>query len=348
MAAKLLYGDLDIWVYTGQFTADRPTDPTYAISKSVISGEQHIRFEISELVKDYIDIEFNNNYTTISTHIWVYWRLVRYFDDFKSDTTTGYNLASTGYGYFKDGINPVLGIGKQIDNQYLYVPTNEAVTVPVYIGEGGVTSVVFKKDGSTLSTITYTPITTPVNEEPDDLIKYPSNSSNPDTVIITLSDASTQTLTVAASYDDETCSSTSRFTPYKVSFVNKYGVIQDVWFYKKRKDSVNIKRESYRINTIGVLNDASVFYNYQDTTDKILNVEIDKTFSMNTGFLNEEYNDVLQQLLLTEYAWITEGGQAYPILPQTGSLSFKTSLNDKLIDYTLDFKYGFNEVNIIR
>jgi hypothetical protein len=348
MPAKLLYADLDIWIYDGQFTADRPTSSTYAINKAKLTGEQHIRFEISELIKDYIDVEFNNNYSSISTHIWVYWRLVRAFDDLKSDTTTGYRLASTGYGYFKDGINPVLGLGKQMDNQYLYVPTDENVTVPVYIGENGVSSLLFKKNGSTIATHTPTLITTPVNENPDDLIVYYQNNNNPDQIVITYNGSDTQTITVAASYEDQTCSSTSRFTPYKVSFINKYGVVQDIWFYKKRKDSISIQRESYRINTVTVTNDTSINYNYQDSTDKLLNIDIDKSFSMNTGYINEEYNQTLQELLISEHAWITEGGQAYPIIPQTGSLSFKTSLNDKLIDYTIDFKYGFNEVNIIR
>lgn len=348
MAARLLYADLDIWVYSGRFTTDRPSSATYRINKAVIGSEQHIKFEIAELIKDYIDIEFNNNYSSISSHIWVYYELTRYFDDFQSDLTTGYNIASTGYGYFRDAINPTLSNGKQIDNTFLYVPEDENVTVPVYIGEGGVSSVVFKKNGSTIATHTPTVVTTPSDEDADDLIKYFQNNNNPDEVVITYGGGSTETLTVAASYEDDTCSTTSRFTPYKVSFVNKYGVIQDIWFYKKRKDSISINRESYRINTVQVSNDTSIFYNFQDTTDKILNVDIDKTFTMNTGYVDEEYNDVLQQLLITEYAWITEDGQAYPIIPQTGSLAFKTSLNDKLIDYTLNFKYGFNEVNIIR
>lgn len=346
--ANLLYADLDIWVYDGAFTSARPTDPTYSITKPVIGTEQHIRFEIAELVKDYITIDFNNNYNTISTHVWVYWRLKRYFDDLKVEITTDFFLASTGYGFYKDGTNPVLGIGKQIDNQYLYVPTDEAVIVPVYIGNGGVTSVEFRKNNSTITTINYTLITTPSNEDPDDLIKYASNSSNPDTIIITLADSSTQTLYVSATYEDQTCSTTSRFTPRKISFINKYGVVQDVWFYKKRVDSISVERESYEINTVQVENDSSIFYNRQDTTEKLLNVMMQKTFTLNTGYVNEEYNNILQQLLISEYAWITEDGQAYPIIPQTGSLTLKTSLNDKLIDYTINFKYGFNEVNIIR
>jgi hypothetical protein len=41
-----------------------------------------------------------------------------------------------------------------------------------------------------------------------------------------------------------------KFKPAKVSFVNKFGAIQDVWFFKKSIESLNVTSEKYKSNTI--------------------------------------------------------------------------------------------------
>jgi len=51
---------------------------------------------------------------------------------------------------------------------------------------------------------------------------------------------------------------------------------------------------------------------------------------------------------MTEQAWIEEGGVAYPITPITKSLQYKTQLNDKLINFTVEFEYAYSEINLIR
>ena len=36
------------------------------------------------------------------------------------------------------------------------------------------------------------------------------------------------------------------------------------------------------------------------------------------------------------------------ILPVTKSMQYKTSVNDKLIDFTIDFEYAYSEINLVR
>jgi hypothetical protein len=69
---------------------------------------------------------------------------------------------------------------------------------------------------------------------------------------------------------------------------------------------------------------------------------------MNTGFIDEQYNEVIKQLMLSEQVWIDNGTNVLPVSLNSNSLSFKTSVNDKLIDYTLEFEYAFDKINTIR
>jgi hypothetical protein len=75
---------------------------------------------------------------------------------------------------------------------------------------------------------------------------------------------------------------------------------------------------------------------------------VQKSITLNTGFINEEYNEVIQQLMLTERAWVHEDDTIFPIIPKTQSLDYKSSLNDGLINYTIEFDYAYNEINLIK
>jgi hypothetical protein len=69
---------------------------------------------------------------------------------------------------------------------------------------------------------------------------------------------------------------------------------------------------------------------------------------MNTGFIQESFNEVIKQMMLSEQVWVDNGTEVLPITLNTKSLQFKKSVNDKLINYTVDFEYAFNKINDIR
>ena len=53
-------------------------------------------------------------------------------------------------------------------------------------------------------------------------------------------------------------------------------------------------------------------------------------------------------MMLSEQVWVDNGTEVLPITLNTKSLQFKKSVNDKLINYTVDFEYAFNKINDIR
>lgn len=339
--ATLTQAQLELKVWNGRFTSDRPSSATYTIVKRPISGENNVQFEVAELFKDYVEPTFANDYNNISTAVWVYWTITKSFSDAADSTQTGYGLGLQGYGYFSDGINPSLGTGKQMDNQYLYVPEGENITIPIFLGTNGVNNVTMYKGGSVVSNVNYTTIDSPVDEYSDDFISYVRNSDDIDYAVLTKDDSTTETIYVEAICEP-------KFDPYKISFLNKYGAIQDLWFFKKRTDKISFTKEEFVRNTIEVLSNASSSYSVNKAANVVLDLKSSKTFILNTGFVKEEYTETIQQLMLSENVWITESNNTYPVIPTTQELNYKTVLNDKLINFTVDFKYAFNESNIVR
>ena len=79
---------------------------------------------------------------------------------------------------------------------------------------------------------------------------------------------------------------------------------------------------------------------------------------MNTGFIHHSYNEVLKELLVSEYVYIhdprrsspTNGRYdlAVPINVVTNSLDIKTQRDDKLINYELQFEMDSEFIQSIR
>jgi len=139
-----------------------------------------------------------------------------------------------------------------------------------------------------------------------------------------------------------------KFKPHKVTFVNKNGVLDDMYFFKKSTDSMTTKRESYNANTIKADNTYSI--NQHNKRD--FNITANSMVKLSSGYLNESSNEKFKQLLLSEKVWITRTFKndelVLPINIKTSSISYKTSLNDKLVDYTIEFKDSYNAINNIR
>ena len=72
------------------------------------------------------------------------------------------------------------------------------------------------------------------------------------------------------------------------------------------------------------------------------------SLQLSTGYVNEDYNAWIEELMLSEKVWITLDGTLYPAKPKTSSQTFKTRLNDSLVAYTVDFDFAFDQIQNIR
>jgi hypothetical protein len=121
-----------------------------------------------------------------------------------------------------------------------------------------------------------------------------------------------------------------------------------MYFFKKAVEQMTVEKESYKSNTIGVYGE----YNKSNHVNRDFNVIGNESISLSSGYLSEEYNEVFKQLLLSEKVWVTNiletGEQVLPINVKTSDITYKTSLNNKLVEYTIEFDKSFDTINNIR
>ncbi len=355
------YATLAISIWNGEGNAT--VTAQYNIRKSA-SGA-FLNFEISELVRDYLDITFDGNYN--GQAVWVKWVHKAFDDDnqiiFEQTST---QLAVDGYYYFEEAQTATPSL--LISNRELFVLEDNTFRVPIYASNNP--TVVFYKDGEVVASETIGSSTLSSGQ-----IKYISiygDDVNYDTFQERVTDANgtfednyciqsflntysigaVDKITVSDSNGIETIKvnviEECKYEPKKVTFINKFGALQDMYFFKKAVENLTIKKESYKSNI------ALNYGGYNSTThvNRDFNVIGNESISLSSGYLSEEYNEVFKQLLLSEKVWITNiletGEQVLPINVKTSELTYKTSLNNKLVEYTIGFDNSFDVINNIR
>ena len=304
--ATLKTVNLSIYVYSGTSGSYSATDLKYTLQKSIISYQNNIIFEIAEIVRDYIDVTFDNDY--VSKTIWVT-TVAELIDDTNTVFTygspvTNTSLAFDGYGFYEDEINPQLTAYDLISSSTIYLPEDTAGKLPVYAATTG--SVV---TDSATTTITD-------NGNTNQKIQYITIPANTNTIAVKDSGGTTQkTITVV-----NVCE--PKFTPYKVTFINRYGVFQDLYAFKKTTESFNVTDEKFKRN---IISSSTVTYGVSQAQQTRYNINATSSITLNTGFIKEDMNETIEELFLSENLWIRYNGKTLPIIPKTKTCLLYTS-----------------------
>ena len=128
-----------------------------------------------------------------------------------------------------------------------------------------------------------------------------------------------------------------RYTPIDIFYQNKEGALASFTFFKKSVESLDVTSEMFEADRGQPNTGAHQFVTY--------NVQGKSKFSVNSGFINEEQNEIIKQMLLSEKLWKYENDVFVPLRIATKSLEYKTQTNDTLINYNVQFEYAFNEIN---
>ena len=81
---------------------------------------------------------------------------------------------------------------------------------------------------------------------------------------------------------------------------------------------------------------------------KTFNVNAKESLTLNTGFYPEDYNEVFKQMMLSERIWIEYDNKTLPVKVTSNDFSFRTRLNDKLINYTIQIEFAYDKINTVR
>jgi hypothetical protein len=127
----------------------------------------------------------------------------------------------------------------------------------------------------------------------------------------------------------------TKYTPVQCQFINRYGGWQFLTFFKARTNTIQTMGTTFKL-----LPDA-VNYNASRAQTKSFNINGGQNVKLNTGWLPENYNELIQDLLLAETILLDN----VPVEIATTATELKTSLRDRNINYELEFSYGFNLIN---
>ena len=138
---------------------------------------------------------------------------------------------------------------------------------------------------------------------------------------------------IIATNVEETCEPI--LEPQLVQFINRYGGLDFIWFFKMRTDSISTESKEYKLLQPAMNYDTTIGQNAK------YNFNGKQSVKMNTGFVNENYNELIQDLMLSEKVWIN----SIPAIVKSSGTEFKTQIRNKNINYEIEFEYAFDLIN---
>ena len=303
----------------------------YTIVKSCTAGSDVV-FEIAELCRDYLNMAITlvpadypeTNHIDISRAITFYdgadasGSIVQYGG---ADTNTVTHIGLDGYGTYMDGFNPTIGT-----RQILFTPnySTSPDTYELFLPENTAGALQYTDSGGDLKT--------------QDI----GASDTSDTI---------ETTTVTFKRID--CTKYGAGT--KIVFINKWGAIQELWFFLKSTETTNTKSENYQRNLMDFSTAGTPTYDTKKHPITTFNKQGKNSISLSSGFYPEYANAWFEELLLSENVWMVRpkyntptSDEIVPVNVKTSSMTHKTSLNDKLIEYTIEFEEAFDYINNVR
>ena len=353
--------ELKLYAWEGLVGA-RPASPEYTLTKSELSNDNYVVFEISELLRDFL---YTKYYTEAVDVIWVQWS---YNIDGGGATFETAHLAIDGFGYFEEGINPRTSIDPQDasytpmllqDNITVYFVKGEEIKLPIWAETEPFIDFTFtggdsvewqlvddfwdEYDVTWNSSLVDVQITD--NGNSNQKIQYlgiaPTDGiETGDTAVISSTIGNAQSITVTFK---EICE--LKYTPIRTVYYNKYGAIQDLWTVKKSTKSLSQTSSNYKANIIDL---STLSYSTYDHSNQRFDVQGQESISVSTGYMDESINDPVKQLMLSEQVWVEIGSDTYPVVVKTSSLTEKTSVNDKLVAYTFEFDFANGKIQNVR
>lgn len=136
-----------------------------------------------------------------------------------------------------------------------------------------------------------------------------------------------------------------KYNPIKLDFINRLGGKQSMYFFKNSTQTIEVKGSDYNTNTFST-------YPTYDTNlgqKRIYNKNGSKNIKCNSGWISEAENINIQDIMLSENLLLTydENGATVTkaVTLKTSSQLFKTHLNEKVINYELEFEVASQLIN---
>jgi hypothetical protein len=294
-----------------------PTTPNYTLTKPIASPTQTlIAWNISNFAKEFIKPIAPVNVsvpTEEDTACWCYMKIKRYSNNTLLDTETfvclnGYNQYSGGYNQSTtDAVIPLLNVDiKQLHTNYINCWLDSDASD--YEWQWGT-------DNDIISLPTE-----------GALYKLPLTYSLRNRLII-------DNEIIFNVNTEEICEPI--YTPIVCTFINRFGGWQYLTFFKANQQSIDVNSKDYN------LLHSSIDYNVLQGQKQRFNFQGKQKIKCNTGWVDENYSELIQDLLLSEIVLLDNK----PAIVKSQSADIKTHLKDKNINYEIDFEYNYGLIN---
>ena len=355
--------DLEVYIHTGTQSATT-VGYQYKLTGTAItpaSGNPYVVFDISELARDYLTNSFDGTYDCSA--VWINYEYTDYTPTAQTPVVVQLQ-GFDGYQYFEEGVQSSGAAYTAPDvlqsNTVIYKSDDGVLRVPVL--QDNDPDIHFLHHGEITNSVSVTNTTTAA-----DIIRYVDNEGASYDTFKERVEADSGTLEESAlgdvfsRYSTKPCDAVivdvagvitklsvvdipeCKYEPYRLTFVNKFGAFQDLWFFKASSVSLNTEKQSYEANTQSIGT-----YSINEHQKRVFSKMGSETMSLNTGFYPEAYNEVFRQLMLSEEVWIRYENNILPINIIDSGMDFKKSVNDKLINYTINVEFAFDKISNIR
>jgi hypothetical protein len=133
-----------------------------------------------------------------------------------------------------------------------------------------------------------------------------------------------------------------KYPNVRIKWKNRYGQFDYHNFYLVNRQGFSTTNRSYQPQ-LGTWESSTLGYNNYDSSKLNYIVDSQQTLSVNSGYIDEAYNEIFKQLLVSEEIYWCYGDDESGIRPitiATQNVVFKTGVVDKLIQYQFDFNWG--------
>jgi hypothetical protein len=130
-----------------------------------------------------------------------------------------------------------------------------------------------------------------------------------------------------------------KYPNVRIQWKNRYGQFDWYSFYMVNRQSFNTTRKTYQPQ-LGSWESSTFGYNTYDSANLNYIVDSKQTLQVNSYWLDDSYNDLIKQLMVSDEIYWINNGVATPITIATQNITFKTGVVDKLIQYQFDFNFG--------
>lgn len=353
--------EVGIRIWEGS-TSAVPSTNTYTLTKAHNSNGK-ATFEVSDLLSDYIEHSFSGTYESRPVYVRFYVvetggstynsETLLALDGYTEGDTVQY-IQDNSYNLSSDEILMTVGT--------LATPEDTTTVIPI---EGASTVIFFKDD---VQKFVYTATTATASTDEieyatsaghsastfyarvildggtivdehcsDDIMEYVTELDI-DKIHVVKSDGFVEVIKV----EQLPC---NKYESSKLTFVNKFGALQDIHFSAKNSKSYRFNAEEYKSLNFDYDNLTS---NYGEHSTVSFNKNGETMHTLNTDYLPESYSEYFKELLMSERVWVEHKSAVVPVMVSKSSLQHKTHVNNGLIQFEIKVKESHSIANNIR